>query len=525
MKRRLSLTGFIGLAVCSIFAQSTDTLNTQTLKEVSIKFVRKTTTLLPQTDNGFLWSGKKNEVINLQNLDANISEKTPRQAFAKIPGVFVYDMDGSGNQTNISTRGLDPHRGWEFNIRTNGVVTNTDMYGYPASHFSLPMEAVGRIELVRGTGALQYGAQFGGMLNYVLKQPDTTRAFNLESVNSAGSYGLMSTFNAVGGKVGEIQYYAYFSKRISNGYRSNSASDYDGEGIVLQYAPSSSFSLNATLLRSRYLYQLPGALTDAMFQDDPRQSTRSRNYYSPEIWVPSLTANWKINKQTQVRGTVSGVFGNRNSVMFDRLATVPDTISANSLHYAPRQVDIDNYHSRTTELKLLHEYSFLSKSSLLSFGVQYMNNDLHRRQQGKGSTGIDYDLTIDTIGWGRDLHLKSENIAVSVENKFQFTDKFFISPGIRYEYGKSKLSGKTTYFDPKELPNRIVHNFPLLGVNTELVTGVGQTVYAGWSQAYRPTIFKDIVPGSLYEQSDKNLKDAFGYNVEIGWRGETNQLK
>ena len=39
------------------------------------------------------------------------------------------------------------------------------MYGYPASHYSMPLESIERIELVRGTGSLQYGAQFGGMLN------------------------------------------------------------------------------------------------------------------------------------------------------------------------------------------------------------------------------------------------------------------------------------------------------------------------------------------------------------------------
>jgi len=50
------------------------------------------------------------------------------------------------------------------------------MYGYPASHFGLPMEAVERIELVRGTGALQYGAQFGGMLAETLRMTCPTPA-------------------------------------------------------------------------------------------------------------------------------------------------------------------------------------------------------------------------------------------------------------------------------------------------------------------------------------------------------------
>jgi outer membrane receptor protein involved in Fe transport len=56
------------------------------------------------------------------------------------------------------------------------------MYGYPASHYNIPMEAVERIELVRGTGSLQYGAQFGGMLNYISKQPETTKTLTFESI-------------------------------------------------------------------------------------------------------------------------------------------------------------------------------------------------------------------------------------------------------------------------------------------------------------------------------------------------------
>jgi len=524
MTGKATFTAIFGLFASVVFSQNIDSLNIQNLPEIRIKERREDNSSLPQTTNGFLWAGKKNEVINVQNLDANIAEKTPRQIFAKVPGVFVYDMDGSGNQTNISTRGLDPHRGWEFNIRTNGVLSNTDIYGYPASHFSLPMEAIERIELVRGTGALQYGAQFGGMLNYKIKQLDTTRVFNLESVNSAGSFGLMSTFNAVGGKIGNLQYYAYYNRRVSNGYRDNSGSDFNGEGIVLDYRFNPKFSLNATVLRSKYIFQLPGQLTDAMFRDNPRQSTRSRNYYSPEIWLPSLTANWKIGEHTSLRWTASAAFGQRSSVMFDRLANVQDTILASTRAYNPRQVDTDNYNSRTTEIKLLHNYGLWGKRSLLSAGIQYINNDLHRKQQGKGTTGTDYDLSIAPSGWGRDLHLKSQNIAVSVENRFQLTERLSVSPGIRYEFGESVVSGTTTYFSSVELNNTIERNFPLLGLNTAFVTGTGQMLYAGWAQAYRPVIFKDIIPGSVYEQSDKNLKDAYGYNLELGWRGKSGGL-
>ena len=524
MKRRTSLSAVFGMLSVMAWSQKMDSITTQNLREVSIKVLREDISTLPQTDNGFLWTGKKSEVIRVQNLDANIAEKTPRQIFAKVPGVFVYDMDGAGNQTNISTRGLDPHRGWEFNIRTDGIITNSDIYGYPASHFSLPMEAIGRIELVRGTGALQYGAQFGGMLNYVLKQPDTTRAISLESINSIGSYGLISAYNAIGGKVGKLQYYAYFSKRASAGYRDNSRSDYNSQGMMLTYHVSPILSLNAALLRSNYIYQIPGPLTDSMFYENPRQSSRARNYFNPEIWLPSLTAKWEISPRTQLRWTVSAVVGDRRSVMFDRLATVADTINALTNGYNPRQVDLDGFNSYTTECRLLHQYAMVGHTSLLSLGIQYFNNDLHRRQQGKGTTGTDFDLQISQNGWGRDLHLKSNNISFSLENKFQLTNRIAVSPGMRYESGISRLSGSTSYYDPIELTNAIEHKFPLLGVNAAFDIRQSQVLYAGWSQAYRPVIFKDIIPANAYERSDKNLRDAFGYNAELGWRGKKTHL-
>lgn len=504
-----------------------DSLNERQLQAVEVSVQRDNITRLPQTQGAFLWSGKKSEVINLENVDANIAEKTPRQVFAKVPGVFVYDMDGTGNQTNISTRGLDPHRGWEFNIRTDGIITNSDIYGYPASHFSLPFEAVGRIELVRGTGALQYGAQFGGMLNYRLKQPDTTKAVGFETVNSIGSFGLLSTYNAVGGKVGKVQYYAFYSKRVSDGYRDNAASDYDGQGLVLKYMPSDNFSIKAELLRSNYLYRIPGPLTDAMFAENPRQATRSRNYFNPEIYIPSLTAEWSISPHTRLQWTASAVLGERSSVRNDSPANVPDTINAATLTYNPRAVDIDRFNSRTSELRLLQEYHLFGKKSLLAAGAQYFNNDLHRRfTPNGGSTGTDYDVSIDPAkGWLRDLHFKTQSVAFFAENKFQITSKLSVTPGLRYEIGDSKMSGTLAYYDPEDLPTTIKHNFPLLGVSAEYVLSSRQNLYAGWSQAYRPVIFKDIIPGNAFERTDDNLKNADGYNAEIGWRGAAGGFK
>jgi Fe(3+) dicitrate transport protein len=104
-----------------------DTLPNQQLPTIDLKRYRdpiQTVQSLGSVYQTYITSSKKNEVIKLTDLPANLAEKTGRQVFAKIPGAFVYDMDGSGNQLNLATRGLDPHRSWEYNVRQNGVMTN-----------------------------------------------------------------------------------------------------------------------------------------------------------------------------------------------------------------------------------------------------------------------------------------------------------------------------------------------------------------------------------------------------------------
>lgn len=512
----------VALSATTVTAQTGNEKNrTKELKEVVIKaWQRRDVAPAADEQNGFLNSGKKTEVITLAGTNAHVAIKTGRQLFSKIPGVFVYDMDGSGNQLNIAARGLDPHRSWEFNIRQNGIIINSDMYGYPASHYSAPMESFEKIEFTRGTGSLQYGAQFGGMMNFVTKKTDTSRVFSFESISTAGSFNLLSTYNTINGVYKKFSYSAYYYKRHADGYRSNSQSDATAQFIQLAYQFNRRYSLKAELGRSKYQYHIPGPLNDSMFNANPQYSTRSRNYFSPDIYIPSLVLNGILSPRTKFSLTLSGVFGNRSSIMIDAFANVPDTVDRLTGQYKNRQVDIDHFNSRTAELRLLHEYKLGKINNKLATGIVYMNNNLHRCQLGKGTTGTDYDLTLTEPGFGRDIYFKTGNIAVFAENLFQFSSRWSVSPGLRYETGKSDMSGSIRYYTVNPLPTTIDHSFLLAGISSQFRIDMENTIYGGISQSYRPVIFKDIVPASTYEQIDKNLADAEGYNAEAGIRGK-----
>lgn len=468
--------------------------------------------------------GARSEVVRIDATSSSLSDKVGRQLFREVPGVFVYDMDGSGNQINIGVRGLDAHRSWELNVRQNGVSTVSDEYGYPASHYSPPMEAIERVELVRGTASLQYGSQFGGMINYVLRAPDTTRRASVESQSSVGSFGLRSTWNGVGGRVGNVTWQGYVALRARDGYRANDESRGDAEFLGMSMPLNSAWSLHAEVGRSTYRYRQPGPLTDAMFDRDAQMSTRSRNWYSPDITVPSVTLTWAPSAATRSTLLLSGVFGTRSSVAVGGFATAADTPSAAGV-WSTRQVDIDRYATRSLEWRLQHRTSILERGVTWNAGVAITDNDMRRRQQGTGSRGSDWDLTLQPgTAFRRDLHYRTKNVAAFLEGETRLTSRWTLVPGMRVERGATDMTGRLAYYDPTDTPRRMTHRFPLFGVRSSYVVREGAEWYAGWSQAYRPMILKDVLPETITERTDKSLRDARGWTVETGVRGVVHRV-
>src|SRR5579863_10653465 len=116
-------------------------------------------------------------------------------------------------------RGLNPIQSIEMNTRQNGYNISADVYGYNESYYIPPMEGVRRIELVRGAAALQFGAQFGGMVNYITEDAPVDKAFQFTTSQTLGSYGLFNSFNSAGGNYKKFSYYGFFQYRFMQGYR------------------------------------------------------------------------------------------------------------------------------------------------------------------------------------------------------------------------------------------------------------------------------------------------------------------
>ncbi len=173
---------------------------------------------LNAVDGMGIYESKKTEVIVLSNTTANLAANNSRQIYAKVAGLNVWESDGAGIQLGIGARGLSPNRTANFNTRQNGYDISADALGYPESYYTPPVEAVERIELVRGAASLQYGTQFGGMLNFVMKDAPKDDNFALNIRQTVGSFGFTSSFVDVGGNLGKqnqngnskVSYYGFY---------------------------------------------------------------------------------------------------------------------------------------------------------------------------------------------------------------------------------------------------------------------------------------------------------------------------
>ncbi|MEZ4925796.1 MAG: TonB-dependent receptor [Saprospiraceae bacterium] len=494
--------------------------NNTELKGIDIVSRRsfQTMSFLPAVEGTEIMAGKKTKLINLQRQDVNLAENLPRQVFAKAPGAMIWEMDGTGNQVGLAMRGLIPHRSWELHVQQNGNTTNSDLFGYPESHYNPPMEAVGEIKMVSGSGALQYGPQFGGLLDYEIKKPDTSKTISFETQQTVGSFGLFGSFNAIGGKVGKLTYYGYYNFRRSEGWRDNSDYHFQAWHGSLKYDFSNSMYLSAELSHMDYVNHFAAGLTDSLFEADARFSNRPRNYFNPTIYVPALHYSWKISPNTELNARASGIFGERNSVQFITLPTTNDTINHTTNDYNPRQVDRDTYNSYSSEVRLRQQYDFLKQKSHFSAGIRYGNSRTIRKQKGKGTTSIEFDLSL-IEPYRIDLVFETNNYALFAENLFQLSKKLSFTPGFRYEMIDSEMSGELKDIPSVRLPFTIKRNFPLFGAGLEYAFSNTVTAYANFTQNFRPILHSDLIPPTDLDQIDPDLKDAKGNNAEIGIRG------
>jgi Fe(3+) dicitrate transport protein len=503
-----------------------DTIKTKDLDEVKVAEKK--------TDFGFsrmrgvesmgIYEGKKSEVITPDQLVANLSTNNARQIYARVAGLNIWENEGGGLQLSIGGRGLDPNRTSNFNVRQNGHDISADALGYPESYYTPPVEAVGKIQIVRGAASLQYGTQFGGLINFVMRKPVTDKKFELVARQSAGSFGFYNAFTSVSGTVGKLSHYTFFQYKKADGWRGNSHFNSYTFYTDIDYKISEKTSVGLDVTHMNYLAKQPGGLSDAMFANNPRQTNRERNWFDVGWNMLAVHFDHHFNASSDFNLRFFGLSAHRYSVGFrpNRVATIDDN--------GERDLIKGEFTNWGTEARYLKRYNLGKKQSVLLVGGRYYHGFNHS-QQGQGSTGKDANFSF--VEPDRfityDYEFPNRNVSLFAENIFYLGEKLSITPGVRFEYISTKADGfygniqrdlagnviNITRTDEFRKNNR---QFLLGGVGISFKPFERVEAYGNVSQNYRSITFSDMRIANPSSVIDPDMKDEKGYSIDLGVR-------
>jgi len=472
-----------------------------------------------------LYAAKKNEIVLPEEMNVNRSTNNSRQVFSKVPGINVQETDAGGLQMGVGARGLDPKRTTNFNTRQDGYDISADALGYPESYYTPPIEAVERIELVRGAASLQYGTQFGGLLNFKMKRGAEDRRLAITQRTTLGSYEFFNSFTSIGGTAGEWNYYGFYQHKQGNGWRPNSHFVSNASYIQAGRKLGARWSLDVAYTHSFYNAKQPGGLTDRQFETDPHQSHRDRNWFRINWNVFSATLNGKLTETLTLNSKTFVLKSSRAALGFLGSISRVDTGGL-------RDLILGEFNNIGNETRLIQRFDLAGNPGAILVGTRLYHGDT-RNRQGKASSGQgpDYNFLRSDELEGSDFRFPSENGALFGELLLPISSCWYLTPGFRLEHIRTRSEGYYSEINRHPLTQEILSS-EVIDAETDrsrsiALFGLGATwrcnpdieFYANASQNYRAMNFSDIYVSNPNLVVAQDMRDERGFTIDLGAKG------
>jgi Fe(3+) dicitrate transport protein len=498
----------------------------KTTEEVVV-VAKQNNNYMKAVENMGIYEGKKTEVIQPDKLTVNLATNNARQVYSRVAGLNIFENDGAGLQLSVGARGLDPNRTSNFNVRQNGYDISADALGYPESYYTPPIEAIEKIQIVRGAASLQFGTQFGGLLNFVMRKPVEDKKVQLVARQSTGSFGFYNTFTSLSGTVKKLSYYTFFQYKRGDGWRPNSQFENYNFYTNVNYKFSDKASLGLDFTHMNYLAKQPGGLNDEMFKENPLQSNRDRNWFKVNWNMLALHFNYKFNVRTEFNFRAFGLLASRYSLGFrdNRISTIDSDKNVRDLIKG----DFENWGFET---RLLKWYQIKNKDVVFLVGSRFYSGYNHSTQ-GDGQAGKDANFNyVDPAKYTiYDYSFPNQNISLFIENIFYIKENLTLTPGLRYEniyttaqgyYGKFAidLADNKTFVKVQDERRNNGRQFVIGGIGLSYKPIEKINIYTNISQNYRSITFSDMRISNPSQVIDPNLQDEKGYTFDIGLRTE-----
>jgi iron complex outermembrane recepter protein len=208
-------------------------------------------------------------VVTAEQLVAS-GQPTLVDALEQVAGVYFRSTTGGPAQAEVSMGGFGDGSVTRVLVLVDGRrVNRPDIAG--TNWLQVPVENVERVEVVRGSASVLYGDHaIGGVINIITKKGSEKLSVTASAMG--GSFVFNQERLGITGPAGPVRFAANGERTASDGYRDRSAWSSLGGGVDLDAALSSAVAASLRLGYNQTDYELPGALSEAQWKDDPTQA-------------------------------------------------------------------------------------------------------------------------------------------------------------------------------------------------------------------------------------------------------------
>jgi Fe(3+) dicitrate transport protein len=437
-----------------------------------------------------------------------------QDALRRVTGVNVVETEGYGFFPRIGVRGLNPDMSKQVLLLEDGAPIALGPYTDPAAYYSPPIERMERIEVLKGSGSLRYGpSTVGGAINYITKNPPAEPGGAVTL--TGGNRGYRSALAEYGGTWDNAMGSISYLRKEGDGIRENN--DFRVDDLVLKggFGIGSNQFVGAKLTyydqdsQSTYM-----GLTQREFNEDSSQNKAANDRIDVQRYSVDLNHEIQFNPNMTLRNLV--YFNNavrdwwREGFTFNAATGNNDMTGRTSGRL--REFDVKGIDSR---LEINHDTFGIRNET--DFGIR-LHSEAMTNQRVDGPAGVPTARS----GTIREDDLReAEALAFFLQNRFHFTDRFAVTPGVRVESYRQERSIYRW--------NNADLNTGAKTSNTEVVPGIGATyalhegaiLFGGVHRGFAPPRVQDAV-GNDGEAVDLDAERSNNY--EIGLRGSLPRL-
>lgn len=413
---------------------------------------------------------------------------TLNDALSYSPGVFSASRFGA-EEARLSIRGSGLQRTFHLRgikLMQDGVPLN--LADGSGDFQSVEPLQTRYIEVFRGANALQYGSStLGGAINYASVTGYDNWPFLARG--EFGSFGYQRLQATTGAVHGDLDFIATVSTFNQDGFRKHAVQDAERATANLGYRFSADLETRFYFSYTNSDSELPGNLTKAQLQADPRQANPANvtGHQKRDIdW-------YRFSNKTVWRFGASRI---------EAAAYYNDK----TLFHPIFQVLDQKNEDAGMELRFVHE----DRKNRFVAGVQ-------------PSRGTIMDDRFVNVGGNRGartnkLDQVAQNIELYVENQHYVTDKAIAVVGV--QHSRNQRRSKDLFITPAQGDESFERTYratsPKIGVRYEFTPAIQG--FANYSASYEPPSFGELT-GGLFS----NLVNAQkGRTAELGTRGTLN---